>query len=103
MKSQQVQYQDEKYRYNSSLLDVFSRYHRYHWLEPLTSKHSSKIAVKLRKIHDIHETPGTLPRDRGKEFYGAVKRFCKHKKIKMTKSRAYHHKRKGKRKGPIEH
>ena len=86
MKSQQVEYQGRIYRYILSILDVFSRYH---WLPPLTSKHATKVAIKFKKIYEVHGTPENPQRDRGKEFYGAVKTFCKRKMIKMTKSRAY--------------
>ena len=55
MKKQVVQYQDENYRYVLSLLDVFSRYN---WLAPLTSKHASNVAAEMKKIYDMHGTPG---------------------------------------------
>ena len=79
--------------YVLSIPDVFSWYH---WLATLNSKHATKVAIKLKKIYDIHRTPETLQSDRGKEFYGAVKTFCERKKIKMTKSRAYHPQSQGK-------
>lgn len=44
----------------------------------------------------MHGTPDTLQSDRGKEFYGAVKRFSENKRIKMTKSSAYHPQSQGK-------
>ena len=93
MKSQQVEYQGRKYRYAFSILDVFSQYH---WLAPLTSKHATKVAIELKKIYDVHGTPENLLSDRGKRFYGAVNIFCERKKIKMTKSRAYHLQSQGK-------
>ena len=93
MKSQQVENQGRKYRYVLSILDVFSRYH---WLAPLTSKHATKVAIELKKIYDVHGTPENLLSDRGKRFYGAVNIFCERKKIKMTKSRAYHLQSQGK-------
>ena len=76
-----------------SILDVFSQYH---WLAPLTSKHATKVAIELKKIYDVHGTPENLLSDRGKRFYGAVNIFCERKKIKMTKSRAYHLQSQGK-------
>ena len=93
MKSQQVEYQGRKYRYVLSILNVFSRYH---WLAPLTSKHTAKAVIELKKIYDVHGTPENLQSERGKEFYEAVKTFCERKKIKMTKSWAYHLQSQGK-------
>ena len=81
MKSQQIEYQGRKYWYVLSILDVF---YRYHWLAPLNSKHTTKIAIELKEIYDVHGTPENLPSDRGKEFYGAVKTYCEKKKVKMT-------------------
>ena len=78
MKSQQIEYQGRKYRYVLSILDVFCRHH---WLARLTSKHATKVAIKLKKIYDVHGSPENLRSDRGKEFYGAVKTFCERKKI----------------------
>ena len=69
---------------------------RYHWLAPLTSKHATKVAIELKKISDVHGTPENLQSDRGNEFYDAIKTFCERKKIKMTKSRAYHQQSQGK-------
>ena len=93
MKSQQVEYQGGKYRYVLSILDVFFRCH---WLAPLPSKHATQVAIKLKKIYDVHRTPQNLQSDGGKEFYGAVKVFCERKKIKMPKSRAYYLQSQGK-------
>ena len=69
---------------------------RYQWLAPLTSKHTTKVAIELKKIYDVHGTSENLQSDRGKEFYRAVKTFCERKKIKMTKSRACHPQPQGK-------
>ena len=74
-------------RYVLSILNVFSQYH---WLVTLTSKHATKVAIELKKISDEHGTTENLQSDKGKEFYWLVKTFSKRKKIKMTKSRAYH-------------
>ena len=93
MKSQDFEYQERRYRYVLSILDVFFRRH---WLSLLTSKHATKVAMELKKIYDLHGTPENLQCDRGKEFYWAVKTFCNRKKIKLTKSRAYHAQSQGK-------
>ena len=50
----------------------------------------------MKKIYDVRRASENLKSDRGKEFYGAVKIFCERKKIKMTKSRAYHLQSQGK-------
>ena len=68
----------------------------YHWLRPLTSKHATKVAIESKKIYDLHGNPENLQSDRSKEFHGAMKTFCERKKIKMTKSRAYHPQSQGK-------
>ena len=93
MKSQQAEYQGRKYQYVLSILDVFSWYL---WLAPQPSKHATKVAIEMKTIYDVHGTPENLQTDRGKEFYGAMKTFCERKKIKMTKSRAYHPQSQGK-------
>ena len=69
---------------------------RCHWLARLTSKHATKVAIELKKIYDVLGTPENPQSDRGKEFYDAVKTFCERKKIKMTKSQAYHQQSQGK-------
>ena len=59
-------------------------FYRYNWLAPLNSKHTTKIAIELKEIYDVHGTLENLQSDRGKEFYGAVKTYCEKKKVKMT-------------------
>lgn len=93
MKKQKIAHKGKTYRYVLSLLDVFSRFH---WLYPLTSKHSANVARELKNIYTIHGTPRILQSDRGKEFYGETKRFCEQKKIILIKSRAYHPQSQGK-------
>ena len=83
MKSQQVEYQGENYRYVLSVLDVFFLYH---WLAPLTLKHATKVAIELKKIYDVHELQRTYRVAEARNFMGSVKTFCERKKIKMTKS-----------------
>ena len=39
-----------------------------------------KVTVKLKKIYNMHGIPDNLKSDRGKEIYGAVKRFCEKKR-----------------------
>ena len=55
-------------------------------------KGCSQIEENLRHTRNSRDPTD----DRGKEFYGAVKTFCERKKIKMTKSRAYHPQSQGK-------
>ena len=50
----------------------------------------------MKKIYDVHGTPGTLQSDNGKEVKGNVKRLCQKKKIKMIQSRPYNPSAQGK-------
>ena len=79
-----VQYQDLSL-YNV-IVGCFSRFH---WLYPLQTKHSRGVKEYMKKIYDVHDTPGTLQSDSGEEVKGNVKRFCQKKKIKMIQSRPY--------------
>ena len=93
LKSQAVQFKGKTYRYILSLLDVFSRFH---WLKPLSTKHSHGVRENLKEIFNVHGNPGTIQSDNGKEFKGYVKRFCKKNKIRMVQSRPYNPKAQGK-------
>ena len=93
MRGEAVEYQGKTYRYIMSLLDVFSRFH---WLYPLQTKHSRGVKEYMKKIYEVHGTPGTLQSDNGKEFKGYVKRFCQKNKIKMIQSQPYNPRAQGK-------
>lgn len=93
MKSMSVVYEGKTYKYIFSLLDVFSRFH---WLRPLTSKHSSGVKRELKKIYSVHGLPKKLQSDNGGEFKRHVKEFCTVNKVKMVRCRPYHPQSQGK-------
>ena len=83
MRRERIEYQGVTYRYTLSLLDVFSRYH---WLAPLSSKHSISVAREIEQIYKCHGHPQLMQSDKGKEFYGYTKKFCEGKRIGMIRS-----------------
>ena len=60
MRGEAVEYQGKTYRCVMSLLNVFSRFH---WLYPSQTKHSHDVKEYMKKIYDVHGTPGTLQSD----------------------------------------
>lgn len=88
-----VNYEGKTYKYILSLMDIFSRFH---WLFPLESKQSIKIAKALKKIYAEHGLPKRLQSDNGGEFKKHVETFCKTSKIKMIRCRPYHPQAQGK-------
>ena len=88
-----LEHKGKCYKYNLSVLDIFSKFH---WLAPLESKSAFEVKGKLEQIYLIHGTPKRMQNDNGGEFKKGVKQFCKGNKINMIKSRPYNPKAQGK-------
>ena len=86
MKSMKVEYKGKCYRYNFSLMDIFSRFH---WLAPLTRRKSSHVKKELQRIYKEHGQPGRLQSGNGGELKRQVKDNCKSREIKMINCRPY--------------
>ena len=88
-----TKYKGKTYKYDLSIIDVFSRYH---WLLPLQTKKSSHVARELLHIYREHGTPRVIQHDQGRQFEGAVAALCKELTIKVVKGRPYHPQSQGK-------
>ena len=65
------------------LLDVFSRFH---WLHSLQPKHSPGVKEFMKKIYNVYGTPGTLQSEMEKNLKEILKGSFRKRKLKWYKA-----------------
>ena len=93
MRSDNIEYQGETYRYILSIMDIYSRYV---FLRPLSNKTSKSLKQAVESIVLEHGAPRIIQCDNGCEFKGFMNNLYKKYNIKIIRSSPFHPQPQGK-------